>query len=67
MGRRKKDANISYAEIVSAAYLKKADYEKAQVMFAGAVDSKPKTSNTVNNNQMMEFDWETEGEEDIFD
>lgn len=67
MGRRKKDANISYTEIVSAAYLRKSDYEKAQVMFANTIDSKLKASNTVNNNQMMEFDWETEGEEDIFD
>lgn len=38
MGRKKKDDAISYIQIISSSYVRKSEYEKAQVVFSSALD-----------------------------
>lgn len=38
MGRRKKETNISYEDIVIAAYISKPEYEQAQIDYSNNLD-----------------------------
>ena len=50
MGRRKKDDTISYVKIISSSYIRKTEYEKAQVVFSSALDDNGNLKNDINRN-----------------
>ena len=67
MGRKKKDDAISYIQIVSSAYVRRSEYEKAQIVFSSALDDYGNLKSNSGNSFLdmeMEDSW---GDGEIFD
>jgi hypothetical protein len=67
MGRKKKDDAISYSQIVSSTYVRKNEYEKAQITFSSALDD---YGNIKSSSKFSFLDLEDENilaDDDIFD
>ena len=67
MGRRKKDANVSYKDIISSSYVRRPDYEKAQIVFSSLVDSRPGNNSTALFDFHIQMDFETLSDDDDVD
>lgn len=67
MGRRKKDDTISYVKIVSSSYIRKAEYEKAQVVFSSALDDNGNLKNDINGNFLDIENEDHWGDGEIYD
>jgi hypothetical protein len=67
MGRKKKDDAISYSQIVSSTYVRKNEYEKAQIAFSSALDDYGNLR-TSSGFSFLDIEQEnTWGDEDVFD
>lgn len=67
MGRRKKDANVSYKDIISSSYVRRPDYEKAQIVFSSLVDSQSGNNSAVMSDFHIQVDLEILTDDDDID
>jgi len=59
MGRRKKDTNASYKDIISSSYVRHFDYEKAQIVFSSLVNGRQSSNNVMASDFYTQTDFET--------
>ena len=64
MGRRKKQTFFSYVDIVSSSYVKKKEYERAQLTYASNLGSKKEIQSGMEDWVEINLDSEDELEED---